>query len=127
MPRGCRLGVYGIPVKLIVPEHVKELAVVYLVKRGPHRVRPGVANTASAFLKAVVNAAGIGELLAELFVRLNRAAKWACSLSAFTAARKGTCVEFEHEPPVDRLSKLQQRGGRTCRHGRNNLRAWRCG
>src|SRR5260370_32278785 len=108
MARGRELGLDRITIKLIVPDHVKELAVVYLVEGGAQRIGGRIAGTPSTLPKSAIGAAGKRELLAEAPIRLNGATKGACPLSA-AALRKGLCIEFEYEPPVHQLTTLQKR------------------
>src|ERR1700687_2300513 len=100
MAGGRRLGGHRIPVELVVPEHKEGAAFVDLVEGGAQRIDGRVADAAAAAFQRMVGTAGKSELLAELLVRLNRAAKRTCPLSASTAARKRFRIALEHKPPV---------------------------
>src|SRR5260370_29476769 len=116
MARGRELGLDRITIKLIAPEHVKELAVVHLVESGAQRIGGRIAGTPATLPKSAIGAAGKRELLAEAPIRFNRAAKGAYPLRA-AALRKGCCIEFKYKPPVHRLAVLHKRdrGKRICR------------
>jgi hypothetical protein len=109
MPGGSGLGVDRISIKLVVPKDIKQVTVVDLAERGAKRIRRGVAETVSAGVKALIVAAGIGELLAELFVWLNGAAEKAGSLSGARTAGERSRVELKGSP--QELVKSSKYGG----------------
>src|SRR5271163_4786239 len=117
MALGRVLADNGISVELVVPKHVIKLAGVDLVEGGSQRIGGGVADATIALLQSVIDATGIGELLAEVVIGLYLPAKGAGPLSSATAAGQGCRVEFEGKPPVNRLRARQQRGWSCSRRG----------
>src|SRR5260370_13681484 len=113
---------FRIVVKLIIPDHVVEGAVVHLVERGSDGVCRCIACTIASLFKGRILTASKNELLAERLVVLHFAAKQACSLCYSATARKGSGIELKNKPPVDWMSFCQQRLGsavlRVCQRSR---------
>ena len=102
------LGLRGVAIELVVPQHIEECSVIHLAERSSHRIVGGVADAAAAYLQCRRGAAGVNDLLAEFSVLLNRSAKRTRSLSAGAATGKGPGIEFEYEPPFHGMPALQK-------------------
>src|SRR5258708_9098068 len=89
-------------VELVVPYHVVEGPVIYVLERSAQRVFGGFAYAATSFLKVPSFTARIYELLAEC-VLLHISAERARSFLVIStpAAREGLGVELEDKPPID--------------------------
>ena len=108
MTLGPSLRIYRISIELVIPYNIGKMTVIYFVESRPHRVRRGIAHTTSALLQFAIGIACVGESLAEMRVRLNRAAEGADSLGTVSTTGKGLRIEFENEPPVHGLAGFQQ-------------------
>ena len=115
MARRGGLRTHRVPIELIVPNHVKQVVIVYLVERSAKGIAGGVAGATPALLQLMIHAAGVGVLLAEVVVRLHRAAKRTGALTLRAAACKRLGIEFENKPPVGGLTGFQQRSWRSRR------------
>ena len=101
-----RRGLAGnrIAVELIVPDDIKQLAIVDLIERGAERIGGGIADASAALFQRAVLAAGKSELLAEILLFLYGPAEQACPLSGASARGKRLGIELEDELPVDGLT-----------------------
>src|SRR5208282_3525919 len=107
-PLDCR-----IIVKLIVPDHVEEGVVIDLVKSRAYWIRCCVARTTVSLLERRILAARVNVLLAIQSVILHFTAKQARSCCPAGAPRESGRIEFENEPPRNRVSIFQKRHGRS--------------
>src|SRR5438067_660990 len=111
MPRRRRIGVHGIAVELIVPENVKEMAVVYLIERGAHGIRGGIAQTAAAF--------------PEVGVGVDEGAGGASARPAISATASGRIGATVRIVLPGATGGVMLRIGRGCRRSRGHGRVWR--
>src|ERR1039457_4097586 len=109
MPGRPGLARNRVAVKLIVPDDIKQLAIVNLIERGAERIGGGIADASATLFQRAVLAAGKSELLAEILVFLYGPAEQACPLSGASARGKRLGIKFENEPPVDGLTIGQKR------------------
>src|SRR5665213_116072 len=105
-PAGTAIGggarQFWFSLKLVVPHHVVETAIVEFVVGCTHRILLGRARTASALGKLRVFAAGKHKLLTA-GICLHAAAEGAALRLRLAVATAGEfdCVEFEDKPPVN--------------------------
>jgi hypothetical protein len=97
----------GIIIELIIPYYIVEIAVIYLVERSTQWVGCSIAYTAASLLEGLGFIAGIRKLLTEGVI-LDVTTKHAFSLLAVSTTREGFGIEFENEPPVDRMAFFQE-------------------
>src|SRR6266404_1958865 len=98
-----------IVIELIVPDHIIERVVVYLVEGRSDRITSGVTQAIISLLQGVSFAARIDELLAVCSIVLHLTAEWTSSGRCAAAFRETCRIKFEHKPPAHRMSGGEQR------------------
>src|SRR5207244_4433290 len=81
-------------VELIIPDHIWHCVIVHFIKGCADGVICRVPGAIGAFLKRLIVAAGVNELLAEGGIILDLAAKNALSLGTAAASRKHARIQF---------------------------------